>query len=322
MNSKTENATGMNEPNFYIEIGGVKRGMYLFEGGETDGSKLIIYKAGSLAIPHSERKLSQPLVSKFIENNISVLYYNDRGVEENDTESLYYSVGLEEFGDDLRQIVAQVNQASGKKYEKIGLCGHSEGGLISMIAASGNPDVSFVVLLATPFVKMYHNALFRESMLMKVTVEELRSAKMLYYKQRYALFQDGGDWEELYDQYRTIYEIKERLNLGSVPDIRKEFEKERSQFDKPYYYSQYRADVETWFPTIECPIYSIVATEDQNIDPVANAVWLSELANKYKKNVDISIIAGLDHLFVDRDDASRLDLVVNRAAKWLVVNVA
>ena len=82
---------------------------------------------------------------------IGVLRFDDRGVGKSGG-SFSASTSFD-FADDVNSAVDYLRSRGEFKNIKIGLMGHSEGGLIAPIVASKRGDVSFLVLLAAPGVK-------------------------------------------------------------------------------------------------------------------------------------------------------------------------
>jgi len=81
-------------------------------------------------------------------NGIAVLRVDDRGIGGTDLGSL--SATSENFVEDVLAGVNFLKQRKGIDPKKIGLIGHSEGGMIAPMVAARSNDVSFIVLLAGP----------------------------------------------------------------------------------------------------------------------------------------------------------------------------
>lgn len=90
------------------------------------------------------------LADYFTKLGYAVLRYDDRGTygSEGDFKT---STSLD-FADDTEAAVNYLKTRSDIDNSKIGLMGHSEGGLIAPLVASRNKDVAFIVLLAGPGV--------------------------------------------------------------------------------------------------------------------------------------------------------------------------
>jgi uncharacterized protein len=83
-------------------------------------------------------------------NGIAVLRYDDRGVGE--SRGNFQTGTTFDFATDVEAAINYLKSRQDVDITKIGLIGHSEGGLIAPMVASRNKDVAFIVLLAGPGV--------------------------------------------------------------------------------------------------------------------------------------------------------------------------
>jgi len=90
------------------------------------------------------------LADHLTRNGIAVLRYDDRGV--GSSTGAFATATSQDFMMDALAAVAFLKSRSGIDAAKIGLAGHSEGGLIAPMAAARSSDVAFLVLLAGPGV--------------------------------------------------------------------------------------------------------------------------------------------------------------------------
>ena len=81
----------------------------------------------------------------------AVLRLDDRGVGGSTGDVM--KAGLDDLADDVRAGVEWLRGQPGIDPARIGLLGHSEGGLIAPMVAAGDPRISFVVLLGGPAMK-------------------------------------------------------------------------------------------------------------------------------------------------------------------------
>lgn len=77
---------------------------------------------------------------------IVVLRYDDRGFAA--SEGNVSEATTLDFADDAESVFDYLKEQSYVNPDKIGIIGHSEGGLVAMIVASRNPDVSFIISMA------------------------------------------------------------------------------------------------------------------------------------------------------------------------------
>ncbi len=91
------------------------------------------------------------LADHLTKNGIAVLRYDDRGVGE--SEGNYAAATSEDLATDAAAAVTYLKGRSDVDVDKIGLIGHSEGGLIAPMVIAGHPgDVAFFISLAGPGV--------------------------------------------------------------------------------------------------------------------------------------------------------------------------
>lgn len=91
------------------------------------------------------------LADQLSKNGIAVLRFDDRGVGESGGN--FSSATTMDFATDVEAAYQYVLTRKEIDPKKIGLLGHSEGGLIAPMVASRNPTINFVVMLAGPGVK-------------------------------------------------------------------------------------------------------------------------------------------------------------------------
>ncbi len=86
------------------------------------------------------------LADHLTRRGIAVLRYDDRGVGE--STGSFASASVRGLADDARAAWRYLRDHDATDPERIGIAGHSEGGLIAPMIASENPEVAFLVLLA------------------------------------------------------------------------------------------------------------------------------------------------------------------------------
>jgi uncharacterized protein len=84
-------------------------------------------------------------------NGIAVLRYDDRGVGK--SQGVYSTATTADLATDAEAAFIYLKNNSLINQQKIGLAGHSEGGIIAPIVASGNKEVAFIVSIAGTGVK-------------------------------------------------------------------------------------------------------------------------------------------------------------------------
>ncbi|MBR5983614.1 MAG: alpha/beta hydrolase [Bacteroidales bacterium] len=113
-------------------------------------------------------------------NGIAVIRYDDRGFGKStgDVENATtYDLSL-----DAESVVKFIRTDSRLKDMKVGIIGHSEGGIIAPMVAARNSDVDFVVMLAGPAIEM----------------------STLLARQNYDVMKSSGQSEEIAKQYSKL----------------------------------------------------------------------------------------------------------------------
>jgi pimeloyl-ACP methyl ester carboxylesterase len=92
------------------------------------------------------------LADHLTRRGIAVLRYDDRGVGGSTGD--FSSATTADFASDARAAIRYLRTRSDIDPDRIGLLGHSEGGIVAPIAANGPEPVAFVVLLAAPGIPL------------------------------------------------------------------------------------------------------------------------------------------------------------------------
>ncbi len=91
-------------------------------------------------------KVFKVIADHFTRNGIAVLRYDDRGVG-GSTGNVMEST-TEDFAKDVLAAVKFLKSNSDINSTRIGLCGHSEGGIVAPLAASMSEDVAFIIMMS------------------------------------------------------------------------------------------------------------------------------------------------------------------------------
>lgn len=208
---------------------------------------------------------------------IASLRYDDRGWGDK-------SVNFVDFTtDDFRQDAAAAIPLLRKRFNKVGILGHSEGGTIAMmLAAEGKAD--FIVSLAGMAI----------------------SGKETLIMQNHQAMTAIGLPKETVDSYcnsisKALDEIASgkkanEINIDDVPVALKPITiKALQQADTPYIRHFLTIDVGKLLPKIKCPVLALNGTKDTQVDCDANITRLEKRLTNCKHS--IKKIDGVNHLF-------------------------
>jgi hypothetical protein len=184
--------------------------------------------------------------------------------------------------------------------KKIGLVGHSEGGLIAPIVASQNKDVAFTVLLAGPGVD--------GAEILKP--QSRRALELAKAPEEMIVFNDKvAQAFEIIQAEKNETKMREKLSvfmkgLKGVPDAQKSqfspegIEKQLDVLTEPWLVHFIRSDPQDFLSKTKCPTLAINGSKDFQVLPKLNLDTIAKGLKK-AKNKDFKIVEleGLNHLF-------------------------
>jgi len=240
------------------------------------------------------------LADHFARNGIACLRYDDRGVGK--------STGTQEdatsadFATDAHAAVTYLKSRKEIDSKRIGLCGHSEGGLIAPLVAVAHPkDVAFIVLLAGPGVsgeRIMFEQVHDASRLVDPTHEE-KSTKE-YIDAVMPIMKSG----------KTTAEAKKELKAALEALLEKEKNEVRKQVAKASLSAGVDRLADPWMrwfvahdpaPVLEkvtCPVLAVNGEKDTQVKAKGN-LEVIESALKKGGNQQFKCVElkGLNHLF-------------------------
>ena len=224
-----------------------------------------------------EHKPFAVIADALARQGIASLRYDDRGWGDK-------SVNFANFTtDDFRQDAAAALPLLRKRFNKVGILGHSEGGTIAMmLAAEGKTD--FIVSLAGMAI----------------------SGKETLVMQDHQAMSAIGLPKDIVDSYcATISNILNEIAKGKktseitidgVPDnLKPILKKSLEQANSPYIRHFITVDASKQLSKIKCPVLALNGTKDTQVDCAANTTLLEKGLINSKHT--IKKIEGVNHLF-------------------------
>ena len=224
-----------------------------------------------------EHKPFAVIADALARQGIASLRYDDRGWGDK-------SVNFANFTtDDFRQDAAATLPLLRKRFNKVGILGHSEGGTIAMmLAAEGKVD--FIVSLAGMAI----------------------SGKETLVMQNRQAMSSIGLPKDIVDSYcATISNIlneiangkkTSEITIDGVPDnLKPILKKSLEQANSPYIRHFITVDASKQLSKIKCPVLALNGTKDTQVDCAANTTLLEKGLINSKHT--IKKIEGVNHLF-------------------------
>ncbi len=227
-------------------------------------------------------------------HGIAVLRFDDRGVGKSTGE--HDKATSADFAEDVAGAVAFLKTR--KEIGKIGLMGHSEGGLIAPMVAAKTADVAFIVLLAGPGLSGDEILFSQGKALIKgagKSDEDAKTARAIQEK-LFALVKKDATAEEVMTEADAL--------VAALPEKdRKEFREGGGKarigiLTSPWYRAFIKYDPRPTLRQVKCPVLAVNGELDIQVLPKENLAEI-EKALKEGKNPDVTIkeFPKLNHLF-------------------------
>jgi len=242
--------------------------------------------------------LSDHLVRK----GIGVLRMDDRGVGASGGD--FSMATTEDFSRDVAAAVDYLKTRSDIDQKKIGLIGHSEGGMIAPMVASSSYDVSYIVLLAGPGTPIMDLMLSQSELISMAdgkTKEDIDFNTNIL-TQSYQSIKKIDDVDllkgELRAIYRTAMDKAPQEKLAALGDLNVFIENEVDQLTTPWFRYFIRFNPENYLKKVSCPVLAINGEKDLQVPVKENLAGIKNaLEAAGNKNFVTKELPGLNHLF-------------------------
>lgn len=238
----------------------------------------------------------------FTNHGIAVLRYDDRGVGQ--SEGDFKMATSANFATDVESAIAYLKTRKEINKNKIGLVGHSEGGLIAPIVASQSKDVSFIVLLAGTGLRGDKVLLFQQELIAKasgISALEMDKSKQINAK-LFEMVIKSDDNQKLKTALTDL--INQALTNDSSARLPKGMKQEAfvsmqvSQILSPWMQYFLKYDPSMALERVKCPVLAINGEKDLQVSPKENLTAIKNaLAKGGNKRVTTIEFPGLNHLF-------------------------
>ncbi|MEZ4414324.1 MAG: alpha/beta fold hydrolase [Gemmatimonadota bacterium] len=242
------------------------------------------------------------LADHFTRRGIAVLRYDDRGVGES-TGAFGTATSLD-FADDALAAVRYLSSRTEIDAARIGLVGHSEGGLIAPIVAADHDSVAFVVMMAGPGIPGSEILELQTGLILKAggassadvrrAVEATRELNELI-----AASRDGQGLEERVrqrlEQRAAALSESERQAAGVTPES---LRAQAAQVTSPWFRFFLAYDPVPTLRRVQVPVLAINGSKDLQVPPRENLEAIGRaLAAGGNADVSTEELPGLNHLF-------------------------
>ena len=243
------------------------------------------------------------LADHLTRQGIAVLRYDDRGVAESTGD--FGTATSADFATDAEAAVAYLKTRKDIDASKIGLMGHSEGGLIAPMVAAQSKDVAFIVLLAGPGVPGREISLMQTLLVARANQmpENVIAISRKLNKKIYELIiEHGEDLPKAEAEIKQYMETeKERLSDEEKP-IMEAFVGQLDQIfrevSSPWVRFYLKYDPTSSLEKVTCPVLALNGEKDQQIVAEQNLPAIEKALQKGgNTDYEIKSFPNMNHLF-------------------------
>lgn len=232
-------------------------------------------------------------------NGIAVLRCDDRGTAA--SQGIHATATNEDFATDTEAMVNYLRSRKEINAKKIGIIGHSAGGIIAFIVAAKDPSIAFVVSLAGAGVRgdslmLKQVELISKSQGMPDAVWQGMKPSI---RNRYAILQQTDKTpeklqKELYADVTKTMSPEQLKDLNTIQQLSAQI----SSMTSPWYLHFMRYDPAQDLKKLKCPVLALNGEKDIQVDAAMNLTAIQErITGNGNKNVTVKAYPNLNHLF-------------------------
>jgi pimeloyl-ACP methyl ester carboxylesterase len=245
------------------------------------------------------------IADDFAKKGIGVLRLDDRGIggssngNENPT--------TQNFASDIN---AAVDFLSAKGYPKIGLIGHSEGGMIAPMVACENKKVSFIITMAGLGISGNELLLLQAAAFAKANgVMEAEIKMNTETNQRIYAKINGFSGDNLESELKNLLleELKKMPKDKLPPEdkIQQLIDGHSKQVSSPWFVYFLKWNPDAYWNKLKIPVLALNGSLDLQVTPKENLAGIkSSLVKAKNKDFEILEMPGLNHLFQEAKTGS------------------
>ena len=245
-------------------------------------------------------------------NGIAVLRYDDRGTGKSSGD--FKTATSNDFAKDVESALDFLKTQKNIDIKKIGLAGHSEGGLIAPIVATQRPDVDFIILLAGPGIRGDKILLAQQKLIGKVSGlnDEDIAAQQKINRKIFDLIINAADTSGLKKQISDLITKTgdENPDMTVPPGMDKAnfIKMQVNAITTPWMVNFIKYDPAPTLEMVKCPVLALNGENDLQVPPKENLPVIEAALKKAgNKNVTIKELPGLNHLFQPSETGNPAD---------------
>ena len=247
---------------------------------------------------------------------IAVLRYDDRGVAASGGD--FPSATSEDFARDALAAVAHLAAHPSVATDRVGIAGHSEGGIIAPMAASWSETVAFVVMLAGPGVPGIDILVAQGELINRASgsPEEITALNVRIQRSLADIIAEVADPAEA----APLLEAAMRTELETLsPELRaaagealgdQAIEQTVAQMNSPWFRYFLHYDPRPALEAVRVPTLALLGGKDLQVPADLNRPEIEAAFNRSGlSDASVETLPGLNHLFQEADTGSPAEYV-------------
>ena len=235
-------------------------------------------------------------------NGFAVFRYDDRGTALSKGD--FKTATSADFATDVESAILYLKTRKEINNKKMGLIGHSEGGLIAPMVASKSKDVAFIVLLAGTGIQGDQILLLQQKLIGKATgvSEEDLQKNELTNRKAFDIVNKSNNLEQLKSDLTNFIkkELKDNPNSGKPTEMSDDdfVDLQVKQIATPWMQYFIKYDPAPVLQKVKCPVFAINGEKDLQVPPKENLEAIKKALTKGGNNkVTTKVFPNLNHLF-------------------------
>ena len=234
------------------------------------------------------------LADSLTRTGIAILRYDKRGIAQSKGD--YAEATMQDFAQDAQAALAYMKSRKEVDAKRLGIIGHSEGGILASLVATRSQDMRWLVLLATP-ATTGENTLLRQSELIARAgglPEEQIAHSLEFDRQAYAAVREEKTSAALEKKLDTLVQ---QSGLGGAMSPAA-LQAQIRFMTSPWFRQFLDYDPGPVLEKLRCPVLALSGDRDLQVDSTDNVPLLRK-ASEASENKDFTVVevAGVNHLF-------------------------
>lgn len=232
-------------------------------------------------------------------HGIAVFRYDDRGVGESGGLADVNQCTSKDFARDVSVIVDVLKQQPQIDATRIGLIGHSEGGMIAPMVAADRDDLAFIVLLAAPGVPGKDILLKQGGLMLKAEGADDAAIASFAAQQKtiLAAIEQGADDDQIRSALEEATKSDPQPDDGAKDRKSTAIEAQLPRLNTPWLKYFIAFDPRPTLAKVKCPVLAVNGTLDLQIWHEQNLPEIEKAVAQSGGDVTIKRYDGLNHLF-------------------------